>query len=160
MRGTIESTSTMLSRNNLQRSSATQPAPIRRSDSSRIETWRDEVNVCFSAGSSIDINSPPGLSEKDQYTGKLSKVKSKVFKRRSTTVSSSGKDGDVTRTSMYDGDRPGERMMDEWEEGGGESMYFGSMGKSEGGRLDRAEQLLNRGFGEGQKKVEIQQAAA
>ena len=160
MRGTVESTSTLLSRNNLQRSSATQPAPIRRSDSARIETWRDEVNNSYSAGSSLDINSPPDFSEKEQHVGKLSRVTSKVFKRRSATASLSGKDGDVTRTSMYDGDRPGERMMDEWEEGGGESMYFGSMGKSEGGRLDRAEQLLNRGFGEAQKKIEVQQAAA
>ena len=61
--------------------------------------------------------------------------------------------GGVVRTSMYDGDRPGERLLDEWEEGAGESMYFGSLGVSEGGHLDRAEQLLNRGCG-GEKKVE------
>jgi hypothetical protein len=61
-------------------------------------------------------------------------------------------------------------MMDDWEEGAGESMYFGSLGESEGGmldrgRLDRAEQLLNRGCGDGEKKVEdevkgVQQATA
>ena len=66
---------------------------------------------------------------------------------------------------MYDGDRPGERMQEAWEEGGGESMYFGSLGVSEGGRLERAEQLLGRGCGDGGKKVKdevkgVQQAAA
>jgi hypothetical protein len=65
---------------------------------------------------------------------------------------------------MYDGDRPGERFMDSWEEGGGESMYFGSVGESEGGRLNRAEQLLKFGCREGGKNVAeegkgVQQAA-
>jgi len=55
---------------------------------------------------------------------------------------------------MYDGERPGERRGDDWEEGAGESMYFGSLGVSEGGHLDRAEMLLEGGFGEGEKKEE------
>jgi hypothetical protein len=91
----------------------------------------------------------------------LSRVTSKVFKRRSAVSEGIGNgngmggNGEVTRTSMYDGSRPGESYRDEWDfEGGGPSMYMGSMGVSEGGRLDRAEQLLNRGCGEEENKVQ------
>lgn len=65
---------------------------------------------------------------------------------------------------MYDGSREGEKMMAEWEEGAGESMYLGSMNSGDG-RLERAEALLGRGCGGNEKKVHeqvqgVQQAAA
>ena len=162
MRGTVEPTSTLLSKNNLLRSSKTQPAPIRRSDSARIETWRDEVNCCCNTGNGT-ITPPPDLNVKE-HTGRLSKVTSKVFKRRSTVSESlnNGKDGSATK--MYEGNTGLERRGDDWEEGAGESMYLGSMGSADG-RLERAEILLSRGWGDGEKKVQnevkgVQQAAA
>ena len=64
---------------------------------------------------------------------------------------------------MYDGSREGEKMMAEWEEGAGESMYLGSMNSGDG-RLERAEALLGRGCGNETKVREqvqgVQQATA
>ena len=65
---------------------------------------------------------------------------------------------------MYEGNTGLERRGDDWEEGAGESMYLGSMGSADG-RLGRAEVLLNRGCGDGEKNVRdevkgVQQAAA
>ena len=64
---------------------------------------------------------------------------------------------------MYDGSKEGERMLDEWEEGAGESMYLGSLNSGDG-RLERAEALLGRGCGDGEKKAlevkGVQQATA
>jgi hypothetical protein len=156
VRGSVPATSTMLSENNLIRSRKIEPAPIRRSDSSRIETWRDEVNCCCSSGTAT-----PELEEKE-HRGKLSKL-TKHLRRKTNESLQSGK-GEVPRTSMYDGSKEGERRLDDWEEGAGESMYLGSLNSADG-RLDRAEALLSRGCGEDEKKVHeqvkgVQQATA
>jgi hypothetical protein len=102
----------------------------------------------------------PELEEKEP-TGKLSKL-TKHLRRKTSESLQSGK-GDVSRTSMYDGSKEGERMMEDWEEGAGESMYLGSLNSADG-RLDRAEALLGRGCGDDEKKVHevkgVQQATA
>jgi hypothetical protein len=137
------STKMLLSKTNLQRSCRDAPL-IRRSESSRIETWRDEVSHSSGESSSEDMNIKGGGEHAARRGGGLLGKLLLGKNRREAGGGGGVAGGDLVRTCMYDGCKESERVRDDWESGAGSSMYRGSV-DSESGRLERAERLLNRG---------------
>ena len=80
------------------------------------------------------------------FLGKLLGKRSGNLREGGAAADGSRGAADLAKTCMYDGCKEGERVRDDWESGGGSSMYRGSA-DSESGRLERAERLLSRGHG-------------